>query len=1238
MWKIYFLINEKMRIYLSKVFLLLIFFIFVWYNYYFVYSWHITNFNGYFGYFLALILIYWVYKYITSNSKWNDYKISLKTIILLFLSNLFILCFYFFSITWDEAVYWFSLFFKILFFAIFPTIIFILSTAFWKFLTKKLEGKKELLQDTHWLLELCIWFISLISLLTIFWIFGLYNIYAFVIIFLVFVSLSYKEILDIFKTLWEKDFKIPKDDLWEWKLVLTEFFYLVAFIVLWVWLISVFRPYPIWWDDLWVYMNFPHLMAENSSLLSLWWMYSWQVFTGIWYMFGSPTLAFFLNFSSIFLSFLVLNTVLSNFLSIDKERKSLLNLPIILSTIFIGLPMVWFHTKDMKLDEWLFFISVIALFLLYKFYLSIKEDKNFSILYLFLVWIIVWFSFWIKFTSLLLIVWILWVISFARLWIIGFLGYVAVFFWVFTLGNFWEMMNIVINPNNIVWFEKYFWIWTLVVWFLFLGFSIIKNNKKFILYIKEISIFLLWVIIVLLPWFGKNIVEIAPNFSISWLLYWNPTGFNVDYTKLYSQEEYDTITKEKEQERKKENSITTNEDFLRYFGYEKWILDYVNMFWNLTMQKNQAGEYTNIWFLFLVFLPLIFVFLPFRKKYYFIFFVFIALVQLLFYAIPNSKLIDVWDLTEISDEALKWVVSENGRVFQNKKFNKDIYDIKISDEYWLALFTSLEENPIIIEEAKTLASNSGSSNYVPYVEEIVDSMIQEQWWAIVDTFYADLVEKVKNPDLWPDLNNFPPLNNSDFDYIKYLNYLYSGNKIFISSDFVSFTELLNEKWISWSDRDKLVSVWKESRTFSGKIVDLLASVNIPVWYIYLFLGFLIPTLFLIFAIENTQENYLFKFNLVFAFLYVFLWLISSFWIVWYWITMYFSFFLMISIWASFIVSYKDSLNREKIIWTSAFLLIILSYVFFSLIPYIFSNLKTAYYNDFKKWLVTQSEAVFVHQPDYKTMIFTLNIDETKKEEFFKENIDSDIYNNYIANRNYNINQIFELLEYLEAKNDNDNAVKVSISKENLYKWMINPKSEFKDEWVVYRIWTFLLYYIYENNKRVFGDSLLFPFDDYIYSSNVSFTVDRLKVLWFKHLLIDLNSATIDSSLTHDLTNRYENLLKTLVSDKLKLVSTDSICLELGLELYRKNNDINQYVTVAWVNYDSYDENGNKIYRTEKKNICLNFIVNLIESDLVNDNDFTYLLPYKNYFEDKTLNINELNSVVWNSYRALFTID
>ncbi|MDR0771949.1 MAG: hypothetical protein LBF15_02640 [Candidatus Peribacteria bacterium] len=50
---------------------------------------------------------------------------------------------------------------------------------------------------------------------------------------------------------------------------MTEFFYLIAFIILGVGLISLVRPYPIGWDDLGVYMNWPHLMAENGGLLKL---------------------------------------------------------------------------------------------------------------------------------------------------------------------------------------------------------------------------------------------------------------------------------------------------------------------------------------------------------------------------------------------------------------------------------------------------------------------------------------------------------------------------------------------------------------------------------------------------------------------------------------------------------------------------------------------------------------------------------------------------------------------------------------------------------------------------------------------------------------------------------------------------------------------------------------------------------------------------------------------------------
>jgi hypothetical protein len=43
--------------------------------------------------------------------------------------------------------------------------------------------------------------------------------------------------------------------------------------------------------------------------------------------------------------------VLENLLNKNTKNKTFINIPIILATIFISLPMVGFHTKDMKLDE-----------------------------------------------------------------------------------------------------------------------------------------------------------------------------------------------------------------------------------------------------------------------------------------------------------------------------------------------------------------------------------------------------------------------------------------------------------------------------------------------------------------------------------------------------------------------------------------------------------------------------------------------------------------------------------------------------------------------------------------------------------------------------------------------------------------------------------------------------------------------------------------------------------------------
>jgi len=70
-------------------------------------------------------------------------------------------------------------------------------------------------------------------------------------------------------------------------------------------------------------------------------MYSWQTFTGIGYMFGSPVFAFFLNISGLFLTYIVLLVVFSNLIkSVSHKKDTIINIPVILSTIFISLPMV----------------------------------------------------------------------------------------------------------------------------------------------------------------------------------------------------------------------------------------------------------------------------------------------------------------------------------------------------------------------------------------------------------------------------------------------------------------------------------------------------------------------------------------------------------------------------------------------------------------------------------------------------------------------------------------------------------------------------------------------------------------------------------------------------------------------------------------------------------------------------------------------------------------------------------
>jgi 4-hydroxybenzoate polyprenyltransferase len=91
----------------------------------------------------------------------------------------------------------------------------------------------------------------------------------------------------------------------------------------------------------------------------------------------------------------------------SSTKKTFINIPLLLVTVFASMPMVVFQlAKDMKIDPGLLFISSIALYIMYYLYTKFQSqkftDKQF-LSYVFVLALIVGFTFTMKFTSLLLI-------------------------------------------------------------------------------------------------------------------------------------------------------------------------------------------------------------------------------------------------------------------------------------------------------------------------------------------------------------------------------------------------------------------------------------------------------------------------------------------------------------------------------------------------------------------------------------------------------------------------------------------------------------------------------------------------------------------------------------------------------------------------------------------------------------------------------------------------------------------
>ena len=1097
--------------YLFKILILIVFSAFIIFSYYYWTPSHIENFNWYLPYIICMTFIYGAYKFIQIWFSQENGKVRFSPLVVFsfFLFHLFVLCCLFFYFNWNPLVWGFVLFFKILFFSFLTFSIIIISTAFWKKILSMLFARYDFLhfireEKVFFLLGgIWIWFFSFLFLIACFWVVWFYNLWIVFAILIWFSYFAWRELLDIFSSFIDNKYSFDMKEGNYLHLLSAEFLFLIATFLLSVNLISIVRPFPICWDDLWVYMNNPHLFADAKSLVAFGWMYSWQTFTWIWYLLGSATQAFFFNVVWSFLSFFVLTSIISDLLR--SVKKTFINIPLLVGTLFISLPMIVFQqAKDMKLDSGLFFVSIIVVYLLYKTYIlfwdrekndwesieSKKEEikitsenrKGLLLSLFFVIWLLAWFAFTIKFTSLLLISAIIVVMFYASFWVLAFLGYMLIFFSIFTLGGLWSYMNVIVNPSNIANFETTFSFLSGAIWILLIIFSVrlwgAKNSvisiQKFFI---QLGVFLLWVFITLIPWVGKNTVVSYPDLSIGTMLSGKSDSFQLDLSKIYSEDEL-KIKKESIKSRSLSSTGTTaDEDLWRYFGYDKGINNYVRLPWNLTMQTNQWWEFTNIWFFFLALLPVVLLFLPYRRKYM---------------------------------------------------------------GYGVLLLLALE----------------------------------------VSIFRFDI--------------------------------------------FTSF----------------------------------LSSLSLPFWYGVILAFFLLPLFFFLYALDSSKKFIrLFQLNLIFASFYTFLWTISAFGIVWYGIVMYFSFLLMIAICGYYIVSYDKETGittKEFLIkWLGSICFFWVLFIYFSqsVIPHTFTNLKWAGYSKYKLSQINKYEAPYLYHKEYLPMLFELNIAPESRKDFIDTSLTSDAVKEFVSRNNgwEDIAFIIWMLNELKKSEKLPADVRQSANKSiyNIYKWISNPKDEYRNHEGIYRIGTFLKYHIIENNRRLLEDSLIFNFDDYIYNSDPSVTVDNMKKLWLKYLLVDLNAATIDKDARHNLTRRYEWLLSTFHSDKLELVDTDSMCLKVALEKYSQDGNIDDYMTFAGINFDSYMiDNGveKKIGRGEKLMSCYRYIHSLVKTNKITNDSYQYLLPHADYIRTNTGLLDSENKVhsflhtqIWKSFKVLFKI-
>jgi hypothetical protein len=444
--------------------------------------------------------------------------------------------------------------------------------------------------------------------------------------------------------------------------------------------------------------------------------------------------------------------------------------------------------------------------------------------------------------------------------------------------------------------------------------------------------------------------------------------------------------------------------------------------------------------------------------------------------------------------------------------------------------------------------------------------------------------------------------------------------------------------------DTLASVLSLSSALeaSKNLTAALGGIMLPGGYLVIIAIFAIGTLAMLFGFRRIADaraqgdHELFRLLTVFTAIYGFVYLISSYGVPWYGILLYFCLFGFISLAGSSATDHpsqiEDEWDRDGLVrFYAAVVMIVIVGVWTArtTVSDAVSHLANVEYASYRLGTLNQEEALATYHPNYFPIVSELNVRDQASE--IREILDAEDVKNLkslltaVSAAPKSLLDLAQLLSIVEASDLRqvvpsistlgEMAIKQEAKKARIrsYQAILSPDREAAADTPIYRIGTFLSYYIADNIHRYYEDSLLFNYRSWFADSDPDTVARRMHETGFKHLLLDVNASTIDTSPPYDLTDRFESLLLALRSTSFELVSTDDPCLESALR-EQATLTPQAYLMRAGVSYDSAkllpDGTYEHVSRYAKRLECYSYFVDLVKQGRVTDtSNYSYLMPY-----------------------------